>query len=174
MSCIVELSNKESFHKSKFVFDSFLSCISTDAPNVKKKAKTFNIRSTKLKMRLSCTSTFFQGFEWNLPLHCLFSPSDLGDIMSLRYGDVRYCRGHIWPESLFRLVKLIAIVSPNKHTEVNPVMQLKNPKREFIKFRFRVGTEYKILWSTISNYLWFMDMNHQLTSLHPRISHSRH
>jgi len=153
MICIVELSNKESFHKSKFVFDSFLSCISTDAPNVKKKAKTFNIRST---------------------LHCLFSPSDLGDIMSLRYGDVRYCRGHIWPESLFRLVKLIAIVSPNKHTEVNPVMQLKNPKREFIKFRFLVGTEYKILWSTISSYLWLMDMNHQLTSLHPRISHSRH
>ena len=60
MSCIVELSNKESFHKSKFVFDSFLSCISTDAPNVKKKAKTFNIRSTKLKMRLSGTSNFFK------------------------------------------------------------------------------------------------------------------
>lgn len=55
-----ELHCKESFHKYKFVFDSFLSCISTDAPNVKKKAKTFNIRSTKLKMSLSCTSTLFK------------------------------------------------------------------------------------------------------------------
>jgi len=105
---------------NKFLF--LLSWISTDAPNVKKKAKTFNIRST---------------------LHCLFSSSFLGDIMSLRYVDARYCRGHIWPGSLFRLDKLIAIVSPNKHTEVNPVMQLKNPKREFIKFRLRVGTEYE-------------------------------